>query len=206
MYLSKSPGILRSLTRKNLTWDIPDRPGEIFLTFDDGPVPEITPRVLEILEQYQAKATFFCVGDNVQKHPELYRQVIDAGHAAGNHTFNHLSGWKTPLPEYLANIDLCNQLVNSRLFRPPYGRIKPSFIRAIKPAYRIVMWSVLSGDFDKETSPEDVLQNTIQHTTDGSIVVFHDSIKAADRLFYALPGFLEYFSGKGYRFPVITAD
>lgn len=206
MYLSRSPGILRSLTRKNLTWDIPDRPGEIFLTFDDGPIPEITPRVLEILAQYQANATFFCVGDNVQKHPDVYRQVIDAGHATGNHTFNHLSGWKTPLPEYLANIDRCNQLVNSRLFRPPYGRIKPSFIRAIKPAYRIVMWSVLSGDFDKETSPEDVLQNTIQHTTDGSIVVFHDSIKAADRLFYALPKFLEYFTDKGYRFPVITPE
>jgi len=206
MYLSKSPGILRSLTRKNLTWDIPDRAGEIFLTFDDGPIPEITPRVLEILDQYQAKASFFCVGDNVQKHPEVYHKVIEAGHATGNHTFNHLSGWKTPLPTYLANIEQCNQLVNSRLFRPPYGRIRPSYISSIKPAYRIIMWSVLSGDFDKETSPEDVLQNTIQHTTDGSIVVFHDSIKAADRLFYALPRFLEYFSEKGYRFPVITYD
>lgn len=206
MYLSKSPGILRNLTRKNLTWDIPDRAGEIFLTFDDGPIPEITPRVLEILDQYQAKATFFCVGDNVRKHPEVYRQVIEAGHATGNHTFNHLNGWKTPLPAYLANIEQCNQLVNSRLFRPPYGRIKPSYINSLKPAYRIIMWSVLSGDFDKDTSPEDVLRNTIQHSADGSIVVFHDSIKAADRLFYALPRFLEHFSAKGYRFPVITYD
>jgi len=203
MYLSKSPGILRSLTRKNLTWDFPDRPGEIFLTFDDGPVPEITPRVLEILEQYQAKATFFCVGDNVQKHPEVYQQVLNAGHATGNHTFHHLSGWKTPLEEYLADIDRCNQLVNSKLFRPPYGRIKPSYIQSIRPDYQIIMWSVLSGDFDQESSPEKVLDNALQHTTDGSIVVFHDSIKAADRLFYALPGFLKYFSDKGYKFSAI---
>ncbi len=206
MYLSKSPGILRSLTRKNLTWDFPGRPGEIFLTFDDGPIPEITPRVLEILEQYQAKATFFCVGDNVQKHPEVYQQVLNAGHATGNHTFHHLSGWKTPLEEYLSDIERCNQLVNSGLFRPPYGRIKPSYIKSIKPSYQIIMWSALSGDFDRETSAENVLQNAIQNSTDGSIVVFHDSLKAADRLFYALPRFLEYFKGKGYRFSAITPD
>lgn len=206
MYLSKSPGILRSLTRKNLTWDFPGRPGEVFLTFDDGPVPEITPRVLEILDQYQAKATFFCVGENVSKHPVVYRQVIDAGHSTGNHTFHHLSGWKTSLEDYLYDIDRCNQLVNSRLFRPPYGRIKPSHIKSIKPAYHIIMWSALSGDFDRETSPENVLQNAIQNTTDGSIVVFHDSLKAADRLFYALPRFLEHFIGKGYRFSAITED
>ncbi|MFH1119941.1 MAG: polysaccharide deacetylase family protein [Bacteroidota bacterium] len=206
MYLSKSPGILRSLTRKNLTWDIPGRKGELFLTFDDGPIPEITPQVLGILDQYHARATFFCVGNNVQKYPEVYRQVIEAGHATGNHTFHHLSGWKTPIEEYLADIELCNKMVNSNLFRPPYGRIRPSYINAIKPAYQIIMWSVLSGDFDKESSPEKVLDNVLQHTTDGSIVVFHDSLKAADRLFYALPRFLEYFSEKGYRFTSISND
>ena len=164
MYLSKSPGLLRSLTRKNLTWDIPGKPGEIFLTFDDGPVPEITPRVLEILDQFNAKATFFCVGDNVSKYPEVYKQVIDAGHTTGNHTFHHLSGWKTPLEEYLADIELCNQLVSSKLFRPPYGRIRPSYIAPLKSNYQIIMWTVLSGDFDVESSPEKVLNNVLQHT------------------------------------------
>lgn len=206
MYLSKSPGLLRSLTRKNLTWDIPGRPGEIFLTFDDGPISEITPGVLEILEQYNAKATFFCVGDNVSKHPGIYRQILDAGHATGNHTFHHLSGWKTPLENYLANIRQCRQLVNSPMFRPPYGRIKPSYISSIRQEYQIIMWSVLSGDFDQESSPEKVLNNVLQFTTDGSIVVFHDSIKAADRMFYALPRFLEYYTGKGYQFRTITPD
>ncbi|MBK6962540.1 MAG: polysaccharide deacetylase family protein [Bacteroidales bacterium] len=206
MFISKSPGILRSLTRKNLTWEIHDRPGEIFLTFDDGPIPEITPLVLQILEKYQARATFFCVGDNVQKYPEVYQQVLDGGHATGNHTFHHLSGWKTPLPEYLENIEKCSQLVNSSLFRPPYGRIRPSYIQSIRPTYRIIMWSVLTGDFDQESTPEKVLENALQHTTDGSIVVFHDSIKAADRMFYALPRFLEHFSEKGYRFSPLPDD
>ncbi len=206
MYLSKSPGILRSLTRKNLTWELPARAGEIFLTFDDGPIPEITPQVLDILKQYQAKATFFCVGDNVLKHPDVYQQVLEAGHTTGNHTFHHLNGWKTPLIEYLADIEKCSQLVKSSLFRPPYGRIKPSYIQSIKPDYQIIMWSVLSGDFDVDSSPEKVLDNALQHTTDGSIVVFHDSLKAADRLFYALPGFLKHFSDKGYKFSAITRD
>ena len=203
MYLSKSPGILRSLTRKNLTWDFPGRTKEIFLTFDDGPIPEITPQVLEILNLYQAKATFFCVGDNVQKHAGVYQQVTEAGHVIGNHTFHHLSGWKTPLDEYLADIEMCNQLVKSPFFRPPYGRIRSSYIAPVKAKYQIIMWSVLSGDFDRESSPEKVLNNVLQHTTDGSIVVFHDSLKAADRLFYALPRFLEHFSGQGFRFSTI---
>jgi len=206
MYLSKSPGILRSLPRKNLTWDIPGRAGEIFLTFDDGPIPEITPHVLSILEQFDAKATFFCVGDNVRKHPDIYQQVLNAGHKTGNHTFHHLSGWKTPLEEYLADIESCNLLVKSDLFRPPYGQIKPSYISSIRPDYQIIMWSVLTGDFDIESSPEKVLNNAIQNTSDGSIVVFHDSLKAAERLFYALPRFLEYFSNKGYKFCVITPE
>ncbi len=203
MYLSKSPGILRSLTRKNLIWEMPDRPGEIFLTFDDGPIPEITPRILEILEQYDARASFFCVGDNIRKYPEVFQQVKEQGHTTGNHTFHHLSGWKTPIIDYMADIELCNQLVKSRFFRPPYGRIRPSYINPIKSDYEIVMWSVLSGDFDPESSPEKVLNNVIQHTTDGSIVVFHDSIKATERLYYALPRFLEHFTEKGYIFSAL---
>lgn len=206
MYLSKSPGILRSLTRKNLTWEIEGSPDEIFLTFDDGPVPDITPRVLDILDQYQAKATFFCVGDNVRKHPGIYEQVLEQGHQTGNHTFHHLSGWKTPADAYLTDIRLCSELVDSRLFRPPYGQIRPSYANLIRPEYRIVMWSVLSGDFDRESSPAKVLNNVLNYTKGGSIVVFHDSIKAADRMFYALPRFLETFREQGYTFSTIRQD
>lgn len=206
MYISKSPGLLRSLTRKNLTWQIDNQPGKIFLTFDDGPIPEITPQVLDILEEYNAKATFFCVGDNVNKHPDVYGKVLAAGHTTGNHTYHHLNGWKTPLNEYLADIGQCHRMVKSPLFRPPYGRIRPSYIQSIKPDYQIIMWSVLSGDFDLDSSPEKVLNNATQNTSDGSIVVFHDSLKAADRLFYALPRFLEHFSQQGFTFSAITPE
>ncbi|MCB9016471.1 MAG: polysaccharide deacetylase family protein [Lentimicrobiaceae bacterium] len=206
MYISKSPGLLRSLTRKNLTWQIDNQPGKIFLTFDDGPIPEITPQVLDILKEYNAKATFFCVGDNVNKHPDVYGKVLAAGHTTGNHTYHHLNGWKTPLNEYLADIGQCHRMVKSPLFRPPYGRIRPSYIQSIKPDYQIIMWSVLSGDFDLDSSPEKVLNNATQNTSDGSIVVFHDSLKAADRLFYALPRFLEHFSQQGFTFSAITPE
>lgn len=200
MDISKPPALLRSLTRKKLIWDIPNNPGKIFLSFDDGPIPEITPKVLDILEQFNAKATFFCVGENVEKHPEVYQQVLDDGHATGNHTFHHLNGWKTSVEEYIRDVDKCKALVNSPLFRPPYGRIRPSAIKHLRKDYQIIMWSVLTGDYDKTLTPEKVLRNAIDHTTDGSIVVFHDSLKAADNLFFALPRFLKYFTEKGYTF------
>lgn len=194
------PALLRSLTRKSLIWDISDKPGKIYLTFDDGPIPEITTTVLDILERYNAKATFFCVGDNVAKHPEIYQQVLDAGHTTGNHTFHHLNGWKTSVEEYINDVNKCSALVNSPLFRPPHGRIRPSAIKHLRKEYQIIMWSVLTGDYNKTLTPEKVLKNATDHTTDGSIIVFHDSLKAADNLFFALPRFLEHFSEKGYIF------
>lgn len=203
MDLSKPPTLLRSLTRKNLTWEISGKPGQIFLTFDDGPIPEITPSVLQLLEQYNARATFFCVGDNVAKYPDIYQKVVDSGHATGNHTYHHLNGWQTSVEDYVKDINECKTLVNSHLFRPPYGRIRPSAIKYIRDDYRIIMWSILTGDYDKTLAPEKVLKNAIGNTTDGSIVVFHDSLKAADRLFYALPRFLEYFNKKGFTFSTI---
>jgi peptidoglycan/xylan/chitin deacetylase (PgdA/CDA1 family) len=203
MDISKPPTLLRSLTRKNLTWEIPGKPGQLFLTFDDGPVPEITPGVLQILEQFNARATFFCVGDNVAKYPDIYQQVVTSGHATGNHTYHHLNGWQTSVEAYVRDINECKALVNSKLFRPPYGRIRPSAIKHLRDDYRIIMWTTLTGDYDKNLSPEKVLKNAIDNTTDGSIVVFHDSLKAADRLFYALPRFLEYFSKKGFTFSTI---
>lgn len=204
MDISKPPALLRSLTRKSLIWDIPGKSGKIYLTFDDGPIPEITPKVLDILERYKAKATFFCVGENVTKHPGVYQQILDAGHATGNHTYHHLNGWETPVEEYISDVDKCSTLVNSSLFRPPHGRIRRSVIKHLRKEYQIVMWSVLTGDYDKTLTPEKVLKNAIDHTTDGSIVVFHDSLKAEDNLFYALPRFLEHFSKKGCIFESIS--
>lgn len=204
MNLVKPPKIIQQLLLRSLVWQLPERVNEIFITFDDGPVPEITPQVLEILGQFKAKASFFCVGDNVTKHPQVYGQILSAGHVTGNHTNNHLNGWKTSREAYLQNIELCNQKVDSKLFRPPYGRINPAHIAAIRQqGYRIVMWSVLTQDYDVSLTGPAVLENAIKYTKGGSIVVFHDSLKAADRVLYALPRFLEYFSIRGYTFSTL---
>jgi peptidoglycan/xylan/chitin deacetylase (PgdA/CDA1 family) len=176
---------------------------EIFLTFDDGPIPEVTPWVLETLAQFNAKATFFCVGDNVRKYPEIFDQVIEAGHTVGNHTHNHLSGWATENISYFHNIRHCARRVQSGLFRPPYGKMKPSQVQFLQRHYRIVMWDVLSGDFDRFIRPEEVYQNVIQHVSPGSIVVFHDSLKAKTNLEYALPRVLAYFAAQGYAFSAL---
>ncbi|MDD2527335.1 MAG: polysaccharide deacetylase family protein [Lentimicrobiaceae bacterium] len=205
MNLVKPPKIIQQLMPRSLVWQFPERTKEIFITFDDGPVPGITPQILEILGQFAAKATFFCVGDNVSKHPQVYEQILNSGHTTGNHTNNHLNGWKTNKLVYLQNIELCNQKVNSKLFRPPYGRINPAHIAAIrKKGYKIVMWSVLTGDYNESLTGHQVFENATKHTKGGSIVVFHDSIKAADRVLYVLPRFLEYYSNKGYTFSALS--
>ena len=188
-----------------LLWGMPAGGKEIFVTFDDGPHPEITPEVLKILARYQAKATFFCVGQNVEKYPETYREIISHGHQVGNHTYNHLKGWETSDEVYFENIKKCRQLVGSNLFRPPHGRIKRSQIKFLKNDYKIVMWSVLSYDFSKEISKEKCLQIAQKYTKSGSIVVFHDSEKAAENMLYALPRFLGHFQNKGFVFKPITA-
>jgi peptidoglycan/xylan/chitin deacetylase (PgdA/CDA1 family) len=202
MYLVKTPWLLKKLY-PNLTWDKSRKDHRIFLTFDDGPIPIVTSFVLNILKQYDAKATFFCIGDNVSKHPEVFEQVKNAGHSIGNHTFNHLKGWKTENNTYLDNFLKADELLNSDLFRPPYGRIKRSQIRLLKqakPAINIVMWDVLSGDFDVNLSPEKCLENVLKNTRNGSVVVFHDSLKAYDRLEYVLPRAMEEWSKRGYSF------
>lgn len=193
----------------SLIWDIPTETKSIFLTFDDGPIPEVTPFVLETLARYEAKATFFCIGDNVRKHPTIFNMVVDAGHSIGNHTFNHLNGWKTDTDEYLENIALCSAHTNINLFRPPYGRILPSQIKAIKkkhPLCKIIMWDILSGDFDLRIDAEKCFQNAIQATEPGSIIVFHDSLKAWPRLKDALPRAMEYWAKEGYRFEAIEIE
>ncbi len=194
-----------------LTWRIPTTEKQLYLTFDDGPVPGPTDFVLETLSKNSIKATFFCIGDNVRKHPEVFKNVVAQGHVIGNHTFNHVKGWKTPLNDYVENTAQCDSIVealNSKpgttnLFRPPYGRITRAQIKALSN-YRIVMWDVLTHDYDQAKSPEACLKNSIRATRNGSIIVFHDSLKAERNMSYALPRYIDHFLGKGYNFNVLS--
>ncbi|HHT02832.1 MAG TPA: polysaccharide deacetylase family protein [Bacteroidales bacterium] len=176
----------------------------IYLTFDDGPVPEVTPEVLDLLDEYGAKATFFCVGENVKKHPEVFQEIIKRGHRVGNHTFHHIKGWSSKKDEdYYADIESANQLINSDLFRPPYGRITPKQHFHLKKKYRIILWSVLSYDYNKMLSKRRVWRNVRNSITNNDIVLFHDSIKAKENMIYALRNTLFFFSAKGYKFKSI---
>ena len=195
----------------NLVWDIPNSDKKIFLTFDDGPIPEITEWVLDILKSEEIKATFFCIGDNIKKHPEVYKRILAEGHQTGNHTFNHLNGWKTETNHYIDNFKLCEteclklNTEHSFLFRPPYGKIKPSQTKAIRNlGYKIIMWDVLSYDFDPNIIPEKCLENVISNTEQGSIIVFHDSKKAEINLKFALPKAIQILKNKGFIFDVIS--
>ncbi len=178
-----------------------DAKPSVYLTFDDGPHPSITPFVLDQLKAHNAKATFFCIGKNVSQYTDVYQRTIAEGHTVGNHTHNHLNGWFTKTEAYIDNIEKAAKLINSRLFRPPYGRIKRSQANRLmrkKPSYKIYMWDVLSGDFDIMLEPEKCLANVLENIEPGSIVVFHDSEKAWDRMSYALPHVLEYCTQQGW--------
>ncbi len=206
-YWAKTPLLLKKAFPKGLVWEMPAR-GEptVYLTFDDGPHPTATPFVVEQLEQYDAKGTFFCVGNNVTKFPAVYDAVLKKGHATANHTFNHMKGWKTDTDTYLQNIELAAEHIHSRLFRPPYGLIKRAQARALMqrhPDWKIIMWNVLSGDFDRELSPEKCLDNVLRHIKPGAIVLFHDSEKAWDRMSYALPRVLEHCRKQGWKMKAI---
>lgn len=205
MYLVKTPQFIQNLF-PNFTWRIPTEDKVLYLTFDDGPIPEVTPWVIEQLEKFRAKATFFCVGDNIRKYPKVFQQVLNAGHTVGNHTFNHLNGWITENIPYFHNVRHCASMVHTMLFRPPYGRLKPKQAQFLQRHYRIVMWDVLSGDFDMNISADQCLSNVIDHARRGSIVVFHDSLKAEEKLRYTLPLVLEHFSERGYRFEALKEN
>ena len=203
MYFVRPPSLMQKVF-KDLTLNIPTNNKIIYLTFDDGPDPEVTTWVLDTLKKFDAKATFFCIGEKVQKHPEIFKQIIEDDHAVGNHTFNHLNGWKTKKEDYLKDLEKCSEFVTSKLFRPPYGKLTPQQYSIINKQYSIIMWDVLSGDFDKNTSMKKCLKNATENTKKGSIVVFHDNIKTKENLYYALPEYLEDFEAKGFKFKAIV--
>ena len=203
MYLVKTPTFIQNLF-PNFTWRIPTQEKVIYLTFDDGPIPEVTPWVLNQLAVFNAKATFFCVGDNVRKHPDIFGALKSAGHTVGNHTFNHLNGWATDKLSYFHNIRHCANLVESDLFRPPYGRLKPRQAQFLQRHYRIVMWDVLSGDFDPNISEDQCYDNIVKKAETGSIIVLHDSLKAEKKLRAVLPKVLSYYQERGFRFEALS--
>ncbi len=210
-YLVKLPYLIPRLFQ-NQIWKFPTKKKVLYLTFDDGPTPKITEWVLDTLQKYNAKATFFCIGKNIEQYPEIFQHTINQNHTIGNHTFNHLNGWKTDTEEYLHSVLKTEKLIQksqisnpkSQIFRPPYGKIKPSQTKLlIEYNYKIMMWSVLSGDFDASITAEKCLNNVIGNSKNGSIIVFHDSVKAFGRLQIVLPKVLEHFSEKGYVFKQI---
>ena len=207
-YLIKTPGWVKKVFKYRI-WDVESRGNNIYLSFDDGPHPDYTVFILDELKKHDAKATFFCIGKNVVAYPGIYKRIIEEGHAVGNHTFNHLNGSKTVNAEYLDNIKKAKLYIDSQLFRPPYGKISGFLVKQLlNPAYglKTIMWTVLSGDFDKKFSKEQCLENVLLNTRAGSIIVFHDSDKAGEKMQYALPKVLTYFKEKGFEFKKIIVQ
>ena len=199
MFRFKVPDILPSLFPR-LLWRVNTQQPEIYLTFDDGPHPQITPWVLETLHNFQASATFFCVGQNVERYPDTYQRILNLGHQTGNHTHHHLKGWNHNTANYLADVEQCASVVRSNLFRPPYGRITPAQIKHLLPNYRIVMWDILTRDYEQNLDTNEALRVLFSKIKPGAIVVFHDSEKAQHNLRVLLPALLEHFTAKGYQF------
>lgn len=204
MYPTRVPRILRVLF-PGFRWRVPTAEKVLYLTFDDGPIPDVTPWVLETLASAGAKATFFCIGRNCAENPTILQQVRTGGHTIGNHTWDHPRGRRTSTFAYLRNVLRCQSITGTTLFRPPYGSITRRQSAALRHRFDLVMWDVLSADFDTRLDGATCLGNVLRHARPGSIIVFHDSLKAEGRLRYALPRVLEHFAGKGYRFEALTA-
>jgi len=208
LYLKKTPWILKKIFPERV-WNIKTDGKILYLTFDDGPHPEATLFVLEELKKYNAKATFFCIGKNVKEHFPIYQRIIEEGHKPGNHTFHHLNGWKTGDKKYLNDISEAAKIIDSDLFRPPYGRITKFQSKAIsgeRLQLKTIMWDVLSGDFDASVTGENCYLNVVNNSEAGSIIVFHDSAKAFTVLQYALPRILKYYSEKGFQFQSLRKE
>jgi peptidoglycan/xylan/chitin deacetylase (PgdA/CDA1 family) len=207
------PRVIKLLYPKRI-WDVATREKSLYLSFDDGPIPQVTPWVLDQLKKYNARASFFCIGDNVSKHPDIFRMVVEQGHTVGNHTHNHLDGWRTSVATYLENVRQAQEVIEKELpqrtglknaiFRPPYGKIRNVQAKKLQQeGYRVVMWSIVSMDYDQRLSSEKVLQNVLKNAVPGSIIVFHDSIKAEKNLKAVLPKVLEHFQKQGYSFKAL---
>lgn len=205
MYLVKTPQFIQTLF-PNFVWKIPGGEDEIYLTFDDGPIPEVTPWVLDLLRRNDAQATFFCVGDNIRKHPDVFSAVLADGHSTGSHSFHHLNGWTTENIQYFHDVRNGARAAKTALFRPPYGRLTRRQAMFLQRHYDIIMWDVLSADFDEQLSGEQCFQNVTAHAGPGSIIVFHDSLKAEAQLKWALPKVLDHFGSRGFRFKAITRE
>ena len=201
-YLYKTPQLLKWYY-PSLIWDFTTAEKCVYLTFDDGPTKEYTLWILEELEKYNAKATFFCIGNNVENYPKEFEEIIQQGHSVGNHTYNHMNGWNNSLLSYMRDVRKCETVFNSTLFRPPHGRMSNKQRTVLSKEFKVIMWDVLSGDFDTSLSGEECAEAVIDHTTNGSIIVFHDSKKAAERLKNALPIVLETLTAQGYTFKAI---
>ena len=199
MFIEQVPGFVRSFFPKALWRMNPDEKA-VYLTFDDGPIPVVTPWVVELLGHYDIKATFFMVGDNVRKHPQEFRQVIEAGHRVGNHTFNHLKGVFTETNEYLDNVEKADALIYSKLFRPPHGMLRRSQYNELSKHYQFVMWDLVTRDYSNRLCGEDVLTKVKKYVRNGSIITFHDSLRSENNLRYALPRAIEWLLEQGYEF------
>lgn len=183
-------------------WRMDVNDHSVYLTFDDGPIPESTPYILKVLKEFDVKATFFVVGDNVRKYPELYQQILNDGHRVGNHTYNHIGGARHSIYTYEKNVKKCDELIHSNLFRPPHGWMRPTQYHRFKHKFRIVMWDLVTRDYSKRLSAYDVVRNVHLYARNGSIITFHDSLKSIDKLHYALPASLRYLKSQGYEFKV----
>ncbi|MCL1938903.1 MAG: polysaccharide deacetylase family protein [Candidatus Azobacteroides sp.] len=202
MLIERPPSIYRAFF-PGAYWRFQGEEKAVYLTFDDGPIPDVTPWVLDLLDQYQIKATFFCVGDNVRKHPEVYRQLIERGHVVGNHTFHHLQGLRTKTKDYLNDVKVAEKWIQSPLFRPPYGHLRPSQFFNLRKRYKVILWDVVTRDYSRLVTAKEVFDKVKKYTRNGSVIVFHDSLKAADKMMEVLPKSIEWLLQQGYVFKTI---
>lgn len=202
MFIEQPPRIIRALYPKAI-WRMDPKEKAVYLTFDDGPIPEITPWVLDLLDKYEIKATFFMVGDNIRKHPDTFHMVVERGHRIGNHTFNHIRGFEYLSENYLANADKANEMMQTDLFRPPHGHMRWAQYHVLKRHYKIVMWDLVTRDYSKRKNGKQVFEIVKRYVRNGSIITFHDSLKAEDNMKYALPRSIEWLKEQGYKFKLL---
>ena len=203
MYFVKTPKIAQAFNKKAI-WNIPNKDNTIFITFDDGPTPSITNQTLDILKEHKIKATFFCLGSEVEKHPEIFQRIIDEGHAVGNHSYSHLKGWTTKNEQYLEDVLKGEAIIKSNLFRPPYGKIKRNQVNLLNPQTKIILWDVLPGDFSPSNNVEKIISNTLEAVESGSIIVLHDNTICGKKMLDALPIIIDKLKEKKYNFSAIT--